>query len=253
MARSTTVLIVDDDPHFCREMTDALMEDGHQCKQAAEEGKAEHLIAKGSICAVILGTIAPRGAAFRLHQLLRQTPLTHDIPIVVVDAKRENQLTRGWRRDEAMQMETPHYFQKPVRKAAVAAALDRALDRAAVQIRVLVADDHAMVREGIRALLSLQRDIVIVDEAVDGGEAVEKARRHTPDVVLMDIVMPGMNGLEATRRICSGRKDTKVVMLSQYDDDENVMASTQMGAQQFISKREVSSRLVEAIRAVSTA
>ena len=91
----------------------------------------------------------------------------------------------------------------------------------------------------------------MVGEAVDGQDALEKTRQLSPDVVLMDIVMPVMNGLEATKRISRECEGTKVLMLSQYDDEENVLASSQVGASGFIPKRSASTQLLSAIRSAS--
>jgi len=116
---------------------------------------------------------------------------------------------------------------------------------------VLVVDDHAVVRDGIRAVLALQKDMQVVGEAVNGKDALEKTIALLPDVVLMDIVMPEMNGLEATREICKRCPQAKVLMLTQYDDVENVKASSQAGALGFIPKTVVSSQLLKGIRSVN--
>ena len=118
------------------------------------------------------------------------------------------------------------------------------------RIRVLIADDHALMREGIRALLALQDDIDVVGEAADGREAVDKAHELAPDVVLMDIAMPAMDGLEASRRILKDRPNTGILMLSQYVDREYVLSSVKAGATGFMSKKAVASDLVSAINAV---
>jgi DNA-binding NarL/FixJ family response regulator len=197
---------------------------------------------------VVLGTIVPRGDAFLLHQWLRQSPQFSDLPLILVDAAPEKQLLKGWRMDEGLRLEAEDYFCKPVGPAALVPRIGKLLDRATRRIKVLVADDHAVVREGIRALLSLQRDMQVVGEAIDGRDAVEKTFQLLPDVVLMDIVMPGMNGLEATKQICKECEQVRVLMLTQYDDEENVLASDQAGAFGFIPKRSASSELLAAIR-----
>jgi DNA-binding NarL/FixJ family response regulator len=115
---------------------------------------------------------------------------------------------------------------------------------------VLIADDHAIMREGIRSLLSLYDDIEVVGEAGDGREAVTKVEELSPDIILMDIAMPFMDGLEATRRIRKGNHDTKVIILTQHEDKEYVLSSVKAGAAGCISKKAVSSELVSAIRAV---
>jgi two-component system response regulator NreC len=118
------------------------------------------------------------------------------------------------------------------------------------KIRVLVVDDHTMVRDGICALLSVVADIEVVGEASDGKEALEKVRQLAPDVVLMDVVMPGISGLEATRRIRAEFPGTKVLALTQYDEREHIFSMIEAGARGFISKLAASSELTQGIRAV---
>ncbi|MDD5191252.1 MAG: response regulator transcription factor [Dehalococcoidales bacterium] len=118
------------------------------------------------------------------------------------------------------------------------------------KIKILVVDDHAVLRDGIRALLSLHDDIQIVGEASEGKEAIEKVRELEPDVVIMDIAMPGMDGLEATRRIRKKNKDVKVLVLSQYDNREYILSCIKAGTSGYIPKRALGSELVTAIRAV---
>jgi len=118
------------------------------------------------------------------------------------------------------------------------------------KIKVLVVDDHTIVRHGIYALLGLMSDIELVGEAVNGREALEKVKKLTPNIVLMDIAMPLMDGLEATRRICRDFPETKVIALTQYDDREFVFPVIEAGARGFISKTAASSELASAIRSV---
>lgn len=120
----------------------------------------------------------------------------------------------------------------------------------AKKIRVLIVDDHTLVRDGIRALLALFADIEVVGEAADGKEALEKTRELAPDVVLMDLAMPIMGGLEATRRIHKEFPETKVLALTQYDDSEYVVPVIEAGARGFITKMAASSELVSAIQVV---
>ena len=118
------------------------------------------------------------------------------------------------------------------------------------KIKILVVDDHGMLRDGVRALLGLYDDIEVVGEACEGKEAIEKARELAPDVVLMDIVMPGMDGLEATRRIRKKNPTVKVLVVTQYNSKEYILSAIKAGAVGYISKRALSSELVSAIRTV---
>jgi two-component system response regulator NreC len=116
------------------------------------------------------------------------------------------------------------------------------------KIRVLVVDDHTIVRDGICALLALAADIEVVGEAANGKEALEMVKKLELDVVLMDIAMPIMGGLEATRRIHKECPEAKVIALTQYDDKEYVFPLLEAGARGFVSKAAASSELTSAIR-----
>jgi DNA-binding NarL/FixJ family response regulator len=122
--------------------------------------------------------------------------------------------------------------------------------RSREQIRVLLVDDHAILREGVHALLAREPDILVVGEAADGQEALEQVPRLRPDVVIMDIVMPRMNGLEATRLIKERHPDARVLILSMYDDHEYVVQIIQAGAAGYVLKRVVTEDLVRAIHEV---
>ena len=119
-------------------------------------------------------------------------------------------------------------------------------------IRLLLVDDHAIVREGISSLLARRKDMEIVGQAVDGKQGVDAVARLAPDLVLMDITMPVMNGLDATREIHKRFPATRILVLTQHDNKEYIMPLLQAGAVGYISKRARASELVEAIRAVYT-
>jgi len=119
------------------------------------------------------------------------------------------------------------------------------------KIRVLVVDDHTIVRDGICALLALAGDIDVVGEAANGRDAVDMARELVPDVVLMDIAMPVLGGLEATRRIHKECPDIKVLALTQFGDRDYVFPFIEAGASGFLTKASASSELTAAIRCVS--
>ena len=118
------------------------------------------------------------------------------------------------------------------------------------QIKVLLVDDHAILREGVHALLAREPDISVVGEAGDGREALELVPRLRPHVVIMDIVMPRMNGLEATRLIKEQYPRVRVLILSMYDDHEYVVQIIQAGASGYVLKRVVTEDLVRAIHEV---
>jgi DNA-binding NarL/FixJ family response regulator len=115
---------------------------------------------------------------------------------------------------------------------------------------VLIADDHALLREGLRALLKTAEDIEVVGEAADGQQAVEECRRLQPDLVLMDVAMPGLGGLEATVQIRREDPRRRVLVLTQYDDREYVSRFLKAGASGYVLKKAAGAELVAAIRAV---
>jgi DNA-binding NarL/FixJ family response regulator len=118
------------------------------------------------------------------------------------------------------------------------------------KIRILIADDHTLLRNGICALLEDEPDITIVGEASDGREAVRLAGQHKPEVVLMDIAMPLLNGLEATRQIKHEHPEINILVLTMYDNEEYFREMLEVGASGYIIKRAAASELVTAIRAV---
>ncbi|MBC8279764.1 MAG: response regulator transcription factor [Chloroflexi bacterium] len=122
-----------------------------------------------------------------------------------------------------------------------------------MDIGILIADDEELVRTGFRMILEAQEDFNVVGAASDGSEAVELARSLQPDVILMDIRMPGMDGLEATRRIVSDDKtpDSKVLILTTFDRDEYVYEALRAGASGFLLKRTPAETLVEGIRVIA--
>lgn len=117
-------------------------------------------------------------------------------------------------------------------------------------IRVLLVDDHTVLRDGMRLLLEQEKDMLVVGEAGSGGEALVKVSTLQPDVVVMDIGLPGMNGIEATRQIKAGNSSVGVVVLTNYDDDEYLFTMLKAGATGYLLKNAAATELVAAIRAV---
>ncbi len=117
-------------------------------------------------------------------------------------------------------------------------------------IRVIIADDHQLVRQGFQALLARTKDIQVIAEARDGKEAVELAERLGPDVIVMDLNMPGMGGLKAAEAISSSGNPTKILILSMYSDESLVRDALQRGAKGYLLKHNSYTELVTAIRAV---
>ena len=117
-------------------------------------------------------------------------------------------------------------------------------------IRVVIADDHAVVRQGLRTFLDLQEDIEVVGEAADGAEALEAVERLSPDVVLIDLVMPGVDGTEAIRGLRERAPSVRAIVLSSFIDDEKLFPAVRAGAAAYLLKDVQPQELVEAIRTV---
>jgi two-component system response regulator NreC len=117
-------------------------------------------------------------------------------------------------------------------------------------IRVLLVDDHTLFRQGVRTLLSAEPDLEIVGEASNGGEAIERAAELRPDVVVMDISMPGMSCFEATRQIRKARPETRVLYLTMYDDEDYLIEAMEVGASGYVLKDSPAPQLSSAIRDV---
>lgn len=249
MANTGRILIIDDEPDFVEAFRMTL--EGKSCQVLTATSKAQaHEMVRLEPDVIVLGTLTPAGQAFSVHQWLKQHPRHKDIPLLVIDARYEERSVRGWRRFEGMQLLSDDYVAKPVEPSSLVPRIQSLLEQASRMIRVLVADDHTMVREGIGAVLALQKDIDVVGEAVDGQDALEKVTRLLPNVVLMDIVMPVMSGLEATKRISREHPQTRVLILTQYDEEENILVAKNAGAYGFIPKKAASSELVTGVRSV---
>jgi len=118
-------------------------------------------------------------------------------------------------------------------------------------IRILIADDHALVREGLRAVLGSEPDMEVVGEAATGKEVLERAAELRPDVILMDIQMPGINGIEASRRILDASPKVGVVVLTMFEDDESVFSAMRAGARGYVLKGAHPSEILKVLRAVA--
>jgi DNA-binding NarL/FixJ family response regulator len=119
-------------------------------------------------------------------------------------------------------------------------------------IRVLVADDEAIVRDGLRVIIELADDLTVVAEAGDGAEAIEMARQFSPDVALVDIQMPGMDGIEASRQLLALPSPPRVLILTTFDRNEYVYQAMKLGASGFLLKDTRRQQLIDAVRAVAS-
>lgn len=117
-------------------------------------------------------------------------------------------------------------------------------------IKVLLADDHAIVRDGLKMVLQAQADIRVIGEATDGREAVQQAVQHVPDVAVMDIAMPVLNGIEATEQIRDRCPETEVLILSMHSNSEHVFRALQAGALGYVLKESAGAEVIDAVRCV---
>ena len=249
MGSKKKILIIDDEPNFVEACRMTFRAKRYEVLTAFSKAEAQEVMS-AEPDVVVLGTLAPAGQSFTTRQWLKQHPRYKDTPILVVDARYEERTIRGWRRFEGLQLEAEDYVTKPVEPASLVPRIQTLLEEAIRKIRVLVADDHTMVRHGISALLALQKDIEVVGEAINGQDAFEKVVQLLPNVALMDILMPTMSGLEATKLISKESPETKVLMLTQYDEEENMLVAKRAGAFGFIPKKAASSDLVTGIKSV---
>ena len=236
MKGKPTILVVDNEATFCTAVGDTLCANGYKIKTVDNRADARRAISAMSPDLVVLGCIAPRGDAFALHQWIRSTRPYSSIPIVVIDVPVEKQLLAGWRKSEGMSLDADEYLVKPLEPASLLPRIAKLLDKTTSRVKVLVVDDHALVREGICALLSLQRDIQVVGVAENGKEALQMVEELDPDVVLMDLRMPEMNGLEFLQALKGGGDNTKFGFVTSEGTPEMVQTAEENGALFLISK-----------------
>jgi DNA-binding NarL/FixJ family response regulator len=250
MANKEKILIVDDELDFAEACQRTFEAKRYQVMTTSSKSLAQEMM-KAEPDIIVLGTLAPAGQAFAMQQWLKQHPRYKDIPLMVIDAQYQERYAKGWRKFEGLQLESEDYISKPIEPVELVPRIQSLLERRATRrIRVLVIDDHTMVRNGICAVLALQKDVELVGEAADGKEALEKVVRLMPNVALMDIVMPVMSGLEVTKEISRECPQTKVLILTQYDEEENMIVAKKAGAFGFIPKKAASSDLITGIRTV---
>ena len=243
------ILVIDDEPDFVEALRRTLEAKSYQVMTTTSKALAEEMM-KAEPALVVLGTLAPAGQAFSMYQWLGQHPRYKDIPLLVIDARYEERPIRGWRRFEGVQVDGDEYLYKPIEPASLVPRIQSLLEAVTRRIRVIVADDHTMVRAGICSVVVLQQDMEVVGEAVNGQDAFDKVLRLLPNVALVDIVMPVMSGIEATKLISRECPETKVLILTQYDEEENMIVAKQSGAYGFIPKKAASLDLIRGIRYV---
>ncbi len=250
MPAKEKILIVDDEPHFTEALRRTLEAKSYLVITSSSRTAAQEAM-KAEPNLVILGTLAPAGEAFSMYQWLEQHPRYKEVPVLVIDARHEERTIKGWRRFEGIQVDGDEYLYKPIEPASLLPRIQSLLEAVNIKIRVLVVDDHTMVRAGICSVIALQKDMEIVGEGTNGQEGFDKALRLLPHVALMDIVMPVMSGIESTKLINKECPETKVLVLTQFDEEENMIVAKQAGAFGFIPKKAAASELITGIRYVS--
>jgi len=176
MEKRVKILVVDDDPEFIANLQSPLEAKSYHLVIASNKEQAQETVRHENPDLVIIGTIVPRGDAFSLQEWLKNNPNHSNLPLIVIDAPPEKRLVKGWLMQEGLQLKAEEYLSKPIEPAVLMPKIEKLLDRVTKRIRVLVVDDHSVVREGIRALLSLQDDIEVIGEAVNGEDAVKKVQ-----------------------------------------------------------------------------
>lgn len=249
-SRNERILIIDDEPDFVEALRRTLEAKSYQVMTTSSKASAQEMMEAGPNL-VVLGVLAPAGETFSLYKWLEQHPKYKEIPLLVIDARYEERPIKGLRRFEGIQMDPDEYVSKPIEPALLIPRIQSLLEAVISKIRILVTDDHTMVRTGICSVLALQKGMEVVGEAADGRQALDKALRLLPNVVLMDIVMPVMSGIEATKLIVKECPETKVLILTQYDEEENMIVAKQSGAHGFIPKKAASSELITGIQHVA--
>lgn len=244
------ILIIDDEPAFVEACRRTMEAKSYEVINASSVSLAQAMMAAEPDL-VVLGTLAPAGQTFVMYKWLEQHPKYRETPVLVIDARYEERNIRGMRTFENIQVDGDEYLSKPIEPASLIPRIQSLLEARTKVIRILVVDDHTMVRTGICAVLRLQKDMEVIGEAANGQEAFDKVQRFSPHVALVDIVMPVMSGIEATKLIAKECPGTKVLILTQYDEEENMIVAKQSGAHGFIPKKAADSELITGIRYVS--
>ena len=248
--RKEKVLIIDDEPAFVEACRKTMEAKAFRVMSTSDREQAREMM-ESEPDLVILGTLAPAGLTFAMYKWLEDHPRYKDIPILVIDARQGEQNIRGLRTFENVQVDGDEYLAKPIEPVSLVPRIRSLLDAKTKTIKILVVDDHTMIRTGISAVIALQKDMEVINEAVNGQDAIDKVMRFSPHVALVDIFMPVMSGIEATKVISQKYPGTKVLILTQYDEEENMIVAKQSGAFGFIPKKAASSDLIRGIRYVS--
>lgn len=251
MESGKKVLIIDNEHKFRHRLQKLIRQKHYEVIAVTNKARAQQMLSHKHVDMVVLGTITPKTDMLYLYQWFTQHPSCKEIPLIIINGPEASQFLNEWKEQQGTGLASVDYFFKPIEPDKVLYFIEKQMDRTSRKIKVLVVDDQEIVREGIRIILDLHKDIEVIGEAKHGKDAVEKTTKLMPDIVLMDILMPGMNGLEATRQILKTRSKAKVLILSQCDNEDTIRASRDAGACGFVSKSSVTSQLVSSVRSAN--
>jgi DNA-binding NarL/FixJ family response regulator len=247
MSINKKVLIIDNEHEFSSRLQNMIEQRNYEVLVVDNKTQAQEILHGKDIGLVILGTITPRTDMLYIYKWFKQNPDYQRVPLIIINEPGEPQLSLGWDINDDTGLPEDCFF-KPIEPDKILHLIIKQMDRTLKKIKVLLVDDQEIVREGIRIILNQHEDIEVIGEARHGKDAIEKAIKLMPDVILMDIVMPGMNGLEATRQILQAWREARVLVLSQYDNEESIRASHKSGACGFLSKSSLTANLVSNVR-----
>ena len=251
MSFKKKVLIIDNEYNFSNRLQALIRQKNYEAIAANNKIEALKMLRRRNVDMVVLGTITPKSDMLYVYHWFKHNPIYKNVPLMIINGPIESQLTFEWDKQEDTGLALIDYFFKPIEPDRVMPFIEKHMNSGSRKIKVLIVDDQELVREGIRIVLDLYKDIEVVGEAKHGEDAIAKAIKLMPDVVLMDILMPGMNGLEATRRIVEICREARVLILSQYDTDESIQASRNAGACGFISKSSSTAFLISSVRSAN--
>ena len=251
MLHKKKVLIIDSEYKFSNRLQSLIRQNNYDAIAVNNKIKALKMLRRRDVDMVVLGTITPKSDMLYVYHWFKNNPDYKNVPLIIINGPIEPELSLEWDKQEDTGLALIDYFFKPIEPDRVMPFIEKHMNFDSRKIKVLIVDDQELVREGIRIVLDLYKDIEVVGEAKHGEDAIEKAIKLVPDVVLMDILMPGMNGIEATRHIVETCREARVLILSQYDTDESIRASRNAGACGFISKSSSTACLISGVRSAN--
>jgi DNA-binding NarL/FixJ family response regulator len=253
MLTGKKILIIDNERKFRYRLGELFRQKHYAVISVTNKTRALKLLDSKQFDMVILGTVTPKTDMLYLYKSFIRNPSCKEIPLIIINGPETSYFSAEPNIEGYENPARFNYFFKPIKADRILYFIEKQLDKTLKKIRVLLVDDQEMVRESIRIILDMHKDIEVIGEAKHGKEAIEKTIKLMPDVVLMDIIMPGMDGLEATRHIIKTWNDAKVLILSQSDSTETIRASCNAGACGFISKSSMTSHLISKVRSANCA